>query len=255
MGFLNDPNFDVYSRYLTTAGIDIVRFGADAQVLESELNESQQRADFKVANLMRQFFNDGVKKLDSMHYNSPTFTISDTYALVGGHLIYVSNLSMVLSNGDIYLDTWLEEVTGKDIIKKYGNQQETETVDNWFIDEYFGEETSRRMQRQYTLSPAPVRDDHDYLLLGSVNDNIFSQASQSITSKITKNNIREEFIAGEGQLVYNLTQGLYTPNAGQMNVYIGGIMAPSESYEETSTTSITFVSPVPAGNRITVIYG
>lgn len=63
---------------------------------------------------------------------------------------------------------------------------------------------------------------------------------------------REEFIATEGQAVFDLTQGTYSPGENKISVYIWGKKQPNASFTEVSETSIEFLSGLSSGDRVLI---
>lgn len=64
----------------------------------------------------------------------------------------------------------------------------------------------------------------------------------------------ERIIATEGQTVFNLTKGSYTPGKGRIDVFIGGLHQGEGSFTETSSTSITLSEPVSEGTVVDLEY-
>lgn len=124
-----------------------------------------------------------------------------------------------------------------------------------------------------SLVGRPQDDDFNSLpaLLESANDDtlLIYDESESAYKKITKANLlsgllddstyvfvkhQEEFIATEGQTVFNLTKGSYQPNTERMSVYIWGVKQPLSAYTESSSTSVTLKSGVEAGTKVILEY-
>ncbi len=129
-------------------------------------------------------------------------------------------------------------------------------------------------ERNYTsLVGRPADDDFHMLteLLDSANDDelVIYDTSDGTYKKITKQNLfigflnndqyvfikrKEEFVATEGQTVFNLTQGSYKIGTGRIDVYIWGNKQPPTAYVESSSTSITLVNGVEAGTKVLIEY-
>lgn len=106
---------------------------------------------------------------------------------------------------------------------------------------------------------------HKYLeTLSAENEDEFAiyKSSDGVYKRITKENLfkdideyvfvvnKEEFEATEGQTVFNLTKGTYSPNENKMNVYIWGLKQPPSAFTETSSTTITLTDEVEAGAKV-----
>ena len=129
-------------------------------------------------------------------------------------------------------------------------------------------------ERNYTsLVGRPADDDFHTLtaLLDSANDDelVIYDTSDGTYKKITRENLfigflnndhyvfikrKEEFVATEGQTVFNLTQGSYKIGTGRIDVYIWGNKQPPTAYVESSPTSITLVNGVEAGTKVLIEY-
>jgi len=113
---------------------------------------------------------------------------------------------------------------------------------------------------------------HDYTaLLDSVDNDelVIYDVSDGLYKKITKQNLlagiannsqyvlikkKEEFIATEGQTVFNLTQGSYETGTNRVDVYIWGVKQPPTAYTELSSTSIQLTEAVEAGTKVLIEY-
>ena len=253
------PDFGVLSRYNNLVNVDIVRFGANSNVLESELNEMQQALNFKRQQMISFAFNDGLSTLGNMSFADGVFAITGTFALVGGILIYISTSSISASIGtDIYLDVWSATETYASTLHKYGNVQEA-AVTNYMMDPILGQETSRREVIHYALATATGQTNHSYLYLAKIGSGGVLQKKASLVSlKYTAIQGKKEdiFTATAGQTAFTLVSGTYTPGIGQLDVFINGVRQPRSSFTETSSTMFTFkASNLPAGAEVAAVYG
>lgn len=113
---------------------------------------------------------------------------------------------------------------------------------------------------------------HEYTSLIESADNdelVIYDVSDGLYKKITKQNLlagiandsqyvlikkKEEFIATEGQTVFNLTQGSYETGTNRVDVYIWGTKQPPTAYTELSSTSIQLAEAVEAGTKVLIEY-
>ena len=167
-------DFDLLSRFNKEAGVQLVRFGQRRPVLEVELNELQQLFREKLRETFLAIMPDGELEAPDYDYSDGTFTVENGKFSVNGELVIVTSLSLAAANGDtIYLDTWDMTVEYLDTLKKFGNQQEIETVENWFYDDRIDVETTKRTVLAYNLSTTNVTEGHSFLKLGRISGGQF----------------------------------------------------------------------------------
>jgi hypothetical protein len=65
---------------------------------------------------------------------------------------------------------------------------------------------------------------------------------------------REEFVAVEGQRVFNLLQGNYTIGKNMLSVYLNGSKQPNAAYVESSSSSFIMIAGLPVGTRVLAEY-
>lgn len=166
MSFTAD--FSRYTKYRDDSAAKVVRFAAGAPALETEFNEIQEISNGRMRDAMAMFGN-GLLGEGTMGCTNGTFVIDNERAIVDGVLVYISHLSLNVNPGDnIYLDVFDKEVNYKDVMRKYGNEQEV-AIPNYILDERFGKEISKRIIVAYNLSKTNSKADHHYLKLGSIN--------------------------------------------------------------------------------------
>lgn len=160
-----EPDFSKNSNYNPDANVAQVKFGADAPVLEVELNELQQVQDKAREDLIRSMIPSGFTKpviIDFYHdkTNSNTlYTLEDAEAYVNGMRIFIPKGTKI-DLGDspkkdiredlIFLEVWKEEVDSKVILSQYGGEGQKETQNN-LIDPRVGEETSHRILNKWRI--------------------------------------------------------------------------------------------------------
>jgi hypothetical protein len=168
-------DFTLQSRFNKEAAFSSVKFGGDSYVLEVELNEMQEIIKEKIYSAFRNYFLNGIFGSGTMSYNSTTdvFTIENENAIVDGEAIYIKKmiLNNVVEGAIIYLEVWNQEANFNSEIKKWGNQQEIETVENVMLDPRVLEETSRRTVLCNTLSLNNSNIGHKYLKLAHIENN------------------------------------------------------------------------------------
>jgi len=253
------PDFSVLSRYNNEVNVDLVRYGANSNVLESELNEMQQVTNFKLQQLIAFAYNNGLSSLSTMSFANSTFTIGGCFAVVSGILLYISTSTVAAAVGTtIYLDTWTSSESYTSTLRKYGNTQGT-TVTNYFEDPIVNQETSRRQIRNYQLSTTNVDSTHSYLCIARVvSGGIVSPQTGLITLKqgSLQGKYEDVFTSTAGQTVFNLTSGTYQTGCRQLDVYINGIRQPRSLFTETSSTRFTLVATnILAGLEVVAVYG
>lgn len=147
--FTRDSFFNPLNNYIK------VRFGADASLTETELNELQDILNYKFNRLVNNLIPEGIMGLGEANYDavSKTFTLTNEVAVAFGEFIDIDNVSIQANLGQtIYLKVFKKLVSHTDTIKKYGNAQGTEEVENKILDDRVGKETSRREQLMYELT-------------------------------------------------------------------------------------------------------
>ncbi len=60
----------------------------------------------------------------------------------------------------------------------------------------------------------------------------------------------EEQVATAGQTVFTLTEVTYSTDVNNLSIYINGVRQSHSSYTETSTTTVTFSSPLDLGDKV-----
>lgn len=149
-----------------------VKFGEGLPVLEVELNELQEIQNDRQQRLVRTLFSDGFITEPTILYRNGALEVSNADVVLGGEIIHISLLTIPLSNGEkVFLKAWEEEITYKDTIRKYGNQQE-QAIRNKILDDRINRETTRRVQLKYDLVKE-VKDGDTYIELGTLNGTNF----------------------------------------------------------------------------------
>jgi hypothetical protein len=88
-----------------------------------------------------------------------------------------------------------------------------------------------------------------------VGDIVIGTTEVSFINVLSANNttIVESFTATAGQTIFTLTTSTYTPAANNIDVYINGVRQSNQSYVETSSTVITFVEGLYAGDLVDLV--
>lgn len=158
-------SFDKYTNYNDQAGISGVVFGANKSVLEVELNEVQEINKKSLRNMIAKVCGDGITDITKITYENGVISIaSDCSIAVDGIIINCTGLSMPVSSGTVYLQVWEEVVDYNATLKKEGNQDGSEVVDNYIKDSRTNEETTRRKVIKYTLSASQDDSRHNLLI-------------------------------------------------------------------------------------------
>lgn len=204
-------NFGVYTNYNKDSGIDAVKIGAEKPVLEVELNEMQEIQREKWVKFLSTVYGDGIVKSGTITYVGGIFKIQNTYLIINGKLIYISNAQIAASaNALLYIVVSEKETSYLDGIKKYGNQQEA-LLNNYIIDTRLGRETSRRIEIIYNLS-LTTGTGYNYQI-----GNITSVGALNLISKQVYNNtdLQEKFNQFQTSLNNNMiTVGTVQPTVG-----------------------------------------
>lgn len=146
-------SFDIYSNYRNNAGVSGVVFGAEKGVLEVELNELQEISKHRLKTLASIMVRNGISDVSKITLSSDVLSVAACTFVVDGLVIDNTGLSIEVDDGDdIYLQVWEEQATYEDTLKLQGNQQESNTVTNWFLDNRGSNETSRRLVTKYQLA-------------------------------------------------------------------------------------------------------
>lgn len=181
------------SNYNENESFSRVLFGANAPVLEVELNEVQQIVTTKLSRLIR-VFGQGVYGLadNSFNYADGTLSVSSAILLQSdGLTAYIPSAEVSASVGDsVYVRLEEKTVTSSDTLKAYGNTEGSE-VTNTILDSRTPAETSRRKAITYTLmSGSSVPSDtlqYKYVVVGVISaDGTFNNSSGSLTARIDK---------------------------------------------------------------------
>lgn len=149
------PDFSKYSNYTEQTAFSGIRFGANAPVLEVELNELQQIIDTKLRR-MSLFMGNTVFAMSngsiSYNYNTKVLTLTDCVAVAGGLTAVIPSATVTLSdeNTIAYIKIEEVEVTHESNLTKYGDT-EGKAIRNPIIDTRVGVETSRRRVTKYTV--------------------------------------------------------------------------------------------------------
>lgn len=178
--------FEKHSNFNKNANFSSVVIGADAPVLEVELNEMQQIQRERLKNTVRLLFSDGVKGTGTYRYDTHTsnLTIIDELLVVEGEILEISQSSVRAREGDtIYVEVWEEVINYTDFIPKYGDSNSQEYVDNYLLDSRIGEETSRRMQVKFKVTNVQPTD-KDYLILGRIQDGDFTLVADNMLRSV-----------------------------------------------------------------------
>ena len=150
------PDFTRHSNFNKNANFGSVKFGADAPLLETELNELQDIQNYKRRELLRKMFDNCILELGNISYVNPNLVIENTSFLIDGELIYINNVNIPISLGQSFYIKLDEKVlTHLDDIKEFGNEHSNSTIPNNIVDSRVGAETSRRVVLTYSITTTP----------------------------------------------------------------------------------------------------
>lgn len=154
------PDFGKYTNYSDKTAFSGVVFGAQAPVLEVELNEMQEIFNTKLK-LLSTLMGDSilVPASGSIDYDidSMELTLVNCVAVASGFIALIPHASVVMSpeNTVAYLRLIEKVVTHDDTLTEFGNLS-GEAIENPIIDLRVGVETSRRKVITYELECSDI---------------------------------------------------------------------------------------------------
>lgn len=164
-------NFDKYTNYNNKAGVTGVVFGANAPVLEVELNELQEIQSKKIRDIVTNLFgNQCVAREDKLSYNTDTHILEfyDGYVFIcDGYVVSCGQMSFEVPNGElvqVYIRFWEDTVSSNEELRELGYQQSNTIIPNYFKDSRFNVETSRRKVLKYTFATSIDESKHNFLV-------------------------------------------------------------------------------------------
>lgn len=176
--------FENINPFNKDANFSSIRIGADAPVLEVELNEMQLIQRERLRSTAKALLNEGVKGTGSYSYRDNLLTITNELVMIDGEVLNIPQATVSVREGEeVYVEVWEEEKTFLDNIFKYGSSHTTEKIPNYLLDGRIGEETSRRIQVRYRITTTPTQETK--LLLGYVEHNNFILLANNLNAKIT----------------------------------------------------------------------
>lgn len=173
-------DFTKYSNYNERESFSGVTFGANAPVLEVELNEVQQIADTKIKRLMSAIGSSVIPMSNgSISFKDSTLTISNCVVTYAGFSAFIQSAKVSISGSNKYAYIKLEEktVSGGNTLKEYGNTAGSTTPNTIIDSRSGGVETSKRRVIEVTLlAGASVPNDTDsikYVAVGEISNDEF----------------------------------------------------------------------------------
>ena len=159
-------DFNYPSKYNKEANFSRVKFGADAPLLETELNEMQEIQEGKLTEVVRTLLPDSLIS-GSFSYSNGRLTITDVIAVVKGRIINIpwGDLA-VTSSSSVYIRVYTKDATYESTLKNNGFEGGS-VIANQMLDARIGYETSRRV----VIASAYTTDTSlsgDYLYLGKM---------------------------------------------------------------------------------------
>lgn len=255
-------DFSLISNFNPQANFKSVRIGADAPVLEVELNELQDIAEHRTKDLISTYFGDGLNGQQNFTYDPTTknLHISGGRAIVNGNTVQITDLRVKADEGEqIYLKVWEQTVTYADPIHYLGNRQETRLVPNTILDERIGTETSQRIQVQYDLvtsidTEADVEQEikADYLHLGEIVNGAFVVLAPIKTDE--ERVLVERFISEGSQQIF-VTEKCFVKGTNTLQVFVNGkFLMPELDYTELSHNAFQLNEMTNENDEVVVIY-
>lgn len=170
------PDFTQGSKFNKKANFESIKFGADAPLLETELNELQDIQNELRRNLSSEILPNGISNTSKIQFSSGNVTINDCKVVIDGIILTINSpLTIAVSNNEtVYLEVKREEKTYLDNIKEFGNLQTSKVVPNSIKDARVGSETSRRIQNVFNLVKQPTNPNAKYLEIGTLTNGVFN---------------------------------------------------------------------------------
>lgn len=176
--------FENINPFNKDANFSSIKIGADAPVLEVELNEMQLIQRERLRSTAKALLNEGVKGMGSYSYSNNLLTITNELVMLDGEVLNIPSATVSVREGEeVYVEVWEEEKTFLDNIFKHGSSHTTEKVPNYLLDGRIGEETSRRIQVRYRITTTPTQETK--LLLGYVEHGNFILLANNLNARIT----------------------------------------------------------------------
>lgn len=172
------PDFSKFTNYAKNSGFSEVVFGAQAPVLEVELNELQEIINTKMQYLCS-FIGTSVFPVNNggINFNAETLTLTITNCVVmcNGLFAFIPSASVVLSdeNKVAYIRLLRKMVDRYSALKEYGVVS-GDPIQNTIMDTRVGVETSRRFITEVSLSASatvPTKPDDEvveYIKVGTL---------------------------------------------------------------------------------------
>ena len=163
------PDFSKEGTYSPDESYTGVKFGADAPLLEVELNELQKIQSHKVATVVSSVLSNGFLAHPQMNYEEGILEVKPFKVVIDGNIIEVGESMMIeVKEGEtVYLSAQEVIVNFEDDIYKYGNLSGgTKYEDNGIVDPRVGAETTKRIQMQVELTILNSIVGHTYLCIG-----------------------------------------------------------------------------------------
>lgn len=169
-------DFNYASKYNKDANFSRVKFGADAPLLETELNEMQEIQEGKLKELSSTLLPDSIIA-GSFSYASGTLTFTGVSAVVKGNIISIPTATFAVSEGQsVYIRVFEKEVNYETPLKKNGYESGVAITNN-MKDVRIGYETSRRIAIAYSFTKDTTLAG-DYLKLGTITSGLFIEEAE-----------------------------------------------------------------------------
>jgi hypothetical protein len=244
-------DFSKGSTYNSNANFQSIKFGADAPLLETELNELQDIQTEARADIVRESIYSGftVTGYTSTSYMSIPVnniqTSGDSTAYVNGYKIVIPSGTKVAldpppttgSRDDlVFLEVWKEEIDSTETIYSKGQAGGT-TITNYLQDSRVGSETSKRVQLKWRLRAVAGVDFNTYTDDGMAKTNtrgtIYAQGANA--SPLTSGNL----------YTFARCTGWVTSYPLDYGLYVAGDYTDIASSKATLGTADGFVYAIP----------
>jgi hypothetical protein len=178
-------DFSYGSSYHKEANFSKIKFGADAPLLETELNEMQDIMLQKVRDALKTVLPNSLIS-GTIAYSNGSVTVTDATFVVDGDIVFVPTSTIGLLNGEsLYLRVFEKEATLSSTLRQYGYESGNQITNN-ILDTRIGYETSRRAVIAFELVKVTGLTG-TYLKLANITNGTFSQDVKKFGNLSTTN--------------------------------------------------------------------
>jgi hypothetical protein len=231
-----------------------IEFGAEAPLLEVELNEAQKIQNYKRNLAIAQLLKDGFITKGAMSFSGGTLTVPIDTIVAGGEVIQIleaMSLTGLVATNVVYLHVFETEVTKDTALKNSGNLSGGSALTNQIQDSRVGAETSRRLQKQVQLVTSSGTAEGEYWLPVATITGSTTFTDNRVKTGLLAKNIPIEDVGGHftGTEVETALSELFTSvSNGKTNIATaitdnGGIASGSNTFSQLATAISNLTTP------------